>query len=618
LTITEEERRKIREQLEKHIEEIQKQFKAYMKQHPSKTIIYCQCTYSDDYEDTLKCVERVSPHVDYTILIEDGSLTEEQKAKLEAYPNVKVKTVQFKDNIPEYRNAYLEEAKKIDPYAWIMVSDPDELFCEELCREIRNITAEAERQGINMLGVNCLEAFECIEWLDDLDKLKESPAGYRQSCFYKNLIFKCSPNLRYVGVGATKTVHETWYAPDVPWRSANLDTRFYYTHRKSALKIWRNAARNVFIGGGGDNVGDLNPMWKPLREICASLGINSWREFEAYMKRGKVDERLKKWLIEALQVPATNYGTETRETAKWYFALHPDEVTPEIERRIKTSPPMPKETEIEAWVTKCYFDILGRHPDGEGKKFYTEQILKGNIPKEALPTILMQSEEYRQKFLTTVSPDEIRLAKKFKAYLAVQMKAETAGLVADTMPQEAVNHYVEIIKEQMPPDKFPEVLDIGAGDGTLVKALRDAGYRAEGITFGEENIRAAKQKYNVDLAFMDMHNLRYPPKSFDAITCIHTFEHALAPHMVVGEMRAVLKDGGRVFLAVPDPDNPQSQTIWHTNLLRRDQIIKLFEYWGFQLLNETGWFFTFEKLPDNHPKFKHNWGYLQHVMMRRP
>ena len=398
IEITEEERRKIRQQFQQYVDEIEKQFKAYIQQHPSNTVIFCQATYADDYQDTLKCVERVSPHADHTIIVEDGSLAEGQKANLQRWRNVKVKTAQFHDDLPRFRNEYLEEAKKIDPHGWIMVSDPDELFCEELCREIHNIVAEAEKQGYNMLGVNCREAFECVEWLDNLDLIKEAPAGYRKSSFFKNLLFKLSPNLRYEGIGETRNVHETWYAPDVPWRTVNLDTRFYYEHRKSALKIWRNAARNMFMGGGGDNAGELNPMWKPLRNICDELGVYCWRDFEAYIQKGRVDERLKKWLVEALQVPATNYGTETRETSKWYWAMHPDEVTPEILERIKTVPPMPKESEIEAYVTKCYFDVLGRHPDEKGKRAYTEHILAGRLRKEDLPKILMNSDEYKQKF----------------------------------------------------------------------------------------------------------------------------------------------------------------------------------------------------------------------------
>jgi len=395
---TPEELEKVRKEIAKVLEEAERQWRAYMTKHPSNTIMFCQATYKDDWEDTLKCVERVSPHVDHTIIVEDGSLTEEQKLKLETYPNVKVKTVEFKDNLPEYRNAYVEEAKKIDPYGFVLVSDPDELFSESLCLELRNIVRELENAGCNMAGINCHEAFECVEWLDNLDLLKESPAGYRKSTFFKNLLFKLSPNLRYYGIGKSKTVHETWGSPDLPWRAVNLDTRFYYEHRKSALKIWRNAARNAVMGGGGDNLGDLVPEWRELRQICAGLGINSWAEYEAYLKKGNVDLTLKNFLIKCLTLPATNWGTEYREMAKWYFTMHREEATPEIMDKINTVPPMPKESEVEAWVTKCYFNILGRHPDEEGKRVYTENILTGRIRREDLPAILRNSPEWRQKF----------------------------------------------------------------------------------------------------------------------------------------------------------------------------------------------------------------------------
>jgi len=370
----------------------------------SHTIIYCQATYDQDYLLTQKCVERVSPHVDYTIIVEDGSLTDKQKEWLRQHGCI-VKTVAFKDNLPEYRNAYLEEAKKIDPYAWVLVSDPDELFSESLVKDIRLIVSELEKNGYNMAGINCRECFENVEWLDSLDLLKETPGGYRESDFWKNLLFKLTPRLCYKGVGKSKTVHETWYSPDMPWFPVNLPKKYWYEHRKSALKIWRNAARNVFMGGGGDNLGDLIPQWRELRWICHDLGITSWRQYEEYLKKGNINPKLKDFLIKCLTLPATKWGTEYREMAKWYFAMHKDELTPEILEKIKNPPPMPKQSEIETYVTKCYFQILGRHPDGEGLKFYTEQILKGRMNREHLPIVLFSSDEYKRKFLLSRKDD---------------------------------------------------------------------------------------------------------------------------------------------------------------------------------------------------------------------
>jgi hypothetical protein len=219
-SLTEEERQQIRQQFTQYVEEIRRKFQAYLQTHPSNTIIYCQATYSADYDDTLKCVERVSPYVDYTIIVEDGSLTQEQKAKLESFPNVKVKTVQFKDNLPEYRNAYIEEAKKIDPYAWCLVSDPDELMSENLCRDLRNIVKAAEEEGYNMIGIYARDIWIDIDKLDAGELQKEQP--YRESGFWKYLLFKLSPNFRYEGVGYAKNVHETWYSPDVPLRTIHL------------------------------------------------------------------------------------------------------------------------------------------------------------------------------------------------------------------------------------------------------------------------------------------------------------------------------------------------------------------------------------------------------------
>jgi hypothetical protein len=359
-------------------------------------IAYCQATYVADFSDTLACVERVYKYVDYVIIVEDGSLNELQRQKLKAYPNLILKTVEFKDNLPEYRNAYLEEAKKLKA-DWVIVSDPDELFCEELLKDLRQIIDWAEANGYNMLGVNCREAFVAVEWLDDLDKLKESPGGYRESDFWKNLIFKLYPDLRYEGVGKTKTVHETWYSC-VPWKAINLPKKYYYEHRKSALKIWRNAARNLFMGGGGDNVGDLNPYWVELRQICDKLGIKTWQEFESYLKKGNVAPELMDWLIKALNAKPTDYGVETRETAKYYFALHPEDITPGVEYLLKNPPEMDEEAKVETYVRKVYFQVLGRHPDREGLETYKRQILEGVIAKEQLPEILKSSPEYQRKF----------------------------------------------------------------------------------------------------------------------------------------------------------------------------------------------------------------------------
>jgi hypothetical protein len=145
-------------------------------------------------------------------------------------------------------------------------------------------------------------------------------------------------------------------------------------------------------------VGALNRYWVKLRELCSNtLGIESWEMFQEFVKRGKAPEEFKAWMMEALQAPPTNWGTETRELCKWYYALHPGEITPEIKGRLENPPKLTPEIEVENFVARMYFEMLGRHPDEEGKRQYVEALLSGRITKEQLPQILRQSPEYLQK-----------------------------------------------------------------------------------------------------------------------------------------------------------------------------------------------------------------------------
>lgn len=397
LEISEEERKRLRKDFDKHIADFEKSWKAYMVEHPSKTIIFSQATYDADFEDTQKCVERVGPHTDYTIIAEDGTLSDQQRDWLKQHGCL-IKTFEFQDNLPEMRNQYLEEAKGIDPYAWILVSDPDELMSKSLCQDLRKIVEALQERGYNMAGINCHEYFAGVEQMDEGELMKEVPGGYRESSFWKNLLFKLTPDLRYEGVGRGKNVHETWFSPTVPFRSVNLHKHYFYEHRKSAAQIWRNAARNFFIGGCGDNLLDLNPAWVELRKVTDFLGINNWRQFEAYLKKGNIDKKLRDFIIAHRNDSEFEWQSEHRELFKWYFyMLHPEENV-EGYKSEYTPPPEGSLGNVEQWVIRCYHKILGRHPDERGKKSYTQLILAGKVKKEQLPAILRSSPEWREKF----------------------------------------------------------------------------------------------------------------------------------------------------------------------------------------------------------------------------
>jgi len=384
-------------------------------------------TYHDDVPGTLECIRRVKDSVDDIVISIDESVTDDQKEQLKAQGGDKIHLVYSKfESMPEQRNAYLEKAKELGA-DWICVSDADEYYNDELCQKLRQIIEDADQQGYNQLGLHCVEQFETVEWMDNLDRLKETPWQTRESNFFKNLIFKNLPGLRYYGIGKEGKTHETWHG-DVPWRPANLPKRFNYQHVKSPLRIWMNAARNLYLSGGGNNVGDLNPFWTELRQICEKEGISSWHEFREYLDIGEVSSDFDNWLFRALWATPTDYGTETRETAKYFYSMHPERVTDEVRHRLENPPELPPEEEVRAFVRKCYFECLGRHPDESGLEHYAKAIMDGRLTREQLPELLKQSPEYRQKFGEQVRvqvPVDVNVSVDSTTYLQAFQKSRT-------------------------------------------------------------------------------------------------------------------------------------------------------------------------------------------------
>lgn len=434
-----------------------------------------QVTYNKDFENTKLCIQRVGPYVDNVIIAYDQTLNDGQIKWLddnrEKYNIVRVR-FEFKDNFPMMRNVYLEKAKELG-MNWLCVSDPDELYGENLCKNLRSLIEKYDAEEYSQLPVNVVDQFSNIDWLDDLDKMKECPGGYKETSYWKPLlIFKLLPGIRYEGVGITKNLHETLVA-DIGFRAINLPKEYNYIHNKSALMIWRNAARNLFISGGGDNVGNKNPLWRNnydwesswisnddmetivggvvptvpgLRNITDRLGILGWNDFEKFVEMGVRNweiekekeikeiysedsigakiaineqieiikdglEKFEQWLINALQIGGIPWATETRETAKWFYALHMEEFywvdsygNPQYDDFILDlvkKPPMVNmglENEIENFVIYTYFKELGRHPDEFGKKLYVEKIKSGIVRREEMGEILRNSKEYKDKF----------------------------------------------------------------------------------------------------------------------------------------------------------------------------------------------------------------------------
>lgn len=269
-------------------------------------ITFCQMTQNRLHETKL-CVETYLPYVDRVVIVDGGSeddsifylrnwAQQEPKLSFYLYP--------WNDNFSAQRNNYL---KHVPDNAWVLVSDPDEVFEEEALKALPHLIAEAESKGKDMIGFQCRSVSmkgEQRVW-ENLDN------------YWKRLLFKKYSNTYYVG-----NPHES--LANHPHQI--MDTPFIYEHIKQENVIWHRGARNLFVGGGGPNLGKTNLHWINLRQICTQLGITTWHDLDKYLMKGNIDKSLKDWMISVYDLTGFDGASEHREMYKLYYRIyHPEE-----------------------------------------------------------------------------------------------------------------------------------------------------------------------------------------------------------------------------------------------------------------------------------------------------
>jgi len=271
-------------------------------------ITYCMMTFNRLYEVAM-CIERVQPYVDRVVIVDGGS-NDDTILTLRNWKGVELYIHPWKDNFSEQRTNYLKHAGEENGGTdWIIVSDPDELFFKETCEKFRELADKYSKTKYNML------AFES----NSVTMLGKTIINSGNDNYWKGLMFKYQPGMRYVG-----NPHETLIVKDGPFIT---NTPFGYYHIKQSGMCWIRGARNAFIGGGGPNLGDKHPLWRPFLQIVKEeTGITKWNDFDKYMIAGNISPRIKEQLIKFKDENGYDGSSEWRELYKTYFRIyHPEE-----------------------------------------------------------------------------------------------------------------------------------------------------------------------------------------------------------------------------------------------------------------------------------------------------
>jgi len=96
-----------------------------------------------------------------------------------------------------------------------------------------------------------------------------------------------------------------------------------------------------------------------------------------------------------------------------------------------------------------------------------------------------------------------------------------------------------------------KILDLGCGVGGRSKYLSKVG-KVTGVDISAKNIETAKQKYpEIDFRVMSAENLSFEKDFFDRIYAYDVLEHVDNLDKTMGEIRRVLKSGGKLQVDIP-------------------------------------------------------------------
>lgn len=98
------------------------------------------------------------------------------------------------------------------------------------------------------------------------------------------------------------------------------------------------------------------------------------------------------------------------------------------------------------------------------------------------------------------------------------------------------------------------LLDVGCGNGGLLRHLQGLGWQVEGIDIDPVAVESARKRgFTVHRG--TLMEQKYPDNKFDAITMSHLIEHVPQPAELLRECFRILKPCGQVVIVTPNADS---------------------------------------------------------------
>jgi 2-polyprenyl-3-methyl-5-hydroxy-6-metoxy-1,4-benzoquinol methylase len=104
------------------------------------------------------------------------------------------------------------------------------------------------------------------------------------------------------------------------------------------------------------------------------------------------------------------------------------------------------------------------------------------------------------------------------------------------------------------------ILDVGCGGGLLLTMLRERGVKGIGLDVSQSAVQSAS-KQGIPVVSASLTDTPFSPGTFRAITMFHVVEHVADPGRYLKAAHALLADGGRLVVQVPNAASWQARLL---------------------------------------------------------
>lgn len=136
--------------------------------------------------------------------------------------------------------------------------------------------------------------------------------------------------------------------------------------------------------------------------------------------------------------------------------------------------------------------------------------------------------------------------------IAQDSRERLLGRLAAFMPP--VWEECEEIVHSVPGPARGVLLDVGCGDGSFLRLMRDLGWMVQGVE-PDPKAAAGARASGLDVVEDLIERAALAPDAFDVITMSHVIEHVPDPIAVFERTRHALKPGGTMFIFTPNSES---------------------------------------------------------------